>query len=141
MGMTQLTWKHMAQVFAVSLSDTMCSDHPTPVASCPYCRDSAAVLLYQAKLAGRVDATWQEVTTQLARRFQHFEECTTHSAAADVENCPFCRDGDRWRQYVEFCGQQGTRPVRRDADVLADGAVAVSIHDLRGVRKPGLGAR
>lgn len=124
MRMTRLTWKRIAQVFAVSLSYTTCTDHPAPVASCPYCGDSVAVQLYQAKLAGRLDATWHEVTTQLARRFQHFEECTTHSGdAADLEHCPFCRDGDHWRQYVSFCGRQGTQPVRRDADVFADGAV------------------
>lgn len=142
MATSRMTWKRIAQVFAVSLSYTTCTDHGEPQTSCPYCRDSDAVQLYEAKRVGQVEATWQEVATRLAGRFQHFQECTDHRAdAADLDNCPFCRDGEQWRRYVEFCGRQGVQPVRRDVDACADGAIAVSIYDLRGVAKPGITAR
>lgn len=131
------TWKRLATIFAVSLEYKTCTDHPDPLPNCPYCRDDAAVQLYRAKLAGRIDATWQEVTTKLARRFQHFEECNAHTAdSPDLENCPFCRDEDNWRRYVQFCGRQGVQPVRRDAEVFAEGAVAVSIYDIRAQHNP-----
>lgn len=132
------TWKRLATIFAVSLEYKTCTDHTELLPTCPYCRDSAAVQLFRAKLAGRVDATWQEIATKLAYRFQHFEECNAHPAdAPDPENCPFCRDEACWRRYVQFCDRQGVQPVRRDAEVFAEGATAVSIYDIRAQHDPG----
>lgn len=126
------TWKRLATSFAAGLHDKTCTDHAELLDGCPYCRDTAALRVYQAKISGRCDWSWQEVATKLAGRFQHFEECTDHSRkAADPENCPFCHDEDHWQRYVDFCVRQGVSPVRRDVDVIHDGAVSVSIFDLR----------
>lgn len=126
------TWKRLATIFAAGLCDKICTDRVDLRDDCPYCRDAAALRLYAAKVSGQSGCSWQEVVTKLAARFQHFEECTAHDRKGIVpETCPFCDDEARWRRYVDFCGRQGVRPVRRDVDVMLDVAVAVSIYDVR----------
>ena len=126
------TWKLLATVFAAGLHDKTCADHVELRDDCPYCRDAAALGVYRAKVSGQCDRSWQEVVTILAVRFQYFEECSAHGTKdADSENCPFCCDEARWGQYVDFCVRRGVKPLRRDADVMATGAVSVSIYDLR----------
>lgn len=130
------TWKRLATIFAAGLNDTICTEHVELRDDCPYCRDTAALLLYEAKSSGQSGCSWQDVVTELAGRFQHFEECTAHARKDIVaEPRPFCDDEARWQRYVDFCGRQGVRPVRRD--VMLDGAVAVSIYDVR--RNPVVG--
>lgn len=125
------TWKRLATIFAAGLHDNVCTDHEEHRDDCPYCRDTVALQVYRSKIAGRSDWSWRDVATKLATRFQHFAECTDHKPKdADPENCPFCHDKSSWQRYVDFCGRQGVTPVRRDADIIHDGAV-VSIFDLR----------
>jgi hypothetical protein len=126
------TWKGLATVFAAGLRDKTCTDHAELHDDCPYCRDTAALGIYLAKISGQCDLSWHEVVSTLARRFQFFEECSAHGATnADPENCPFCHDESSWQRYVDFCARQRVTPMRRDADVLADGAVWVSIYNIR----------
>lgn len=126
------TWKRLATILAAGLHDKTCTDHPVPLDDCPYCRDTAALQIYQAKLEGRCDWPWQDVVAKLAARFQHFAECTTHGPNdADPENCPFCHDETRWQQYVDFCHRRGVKPLRRDVDVMMDGAESIPLDDLR----------
>lgn len=130
--MARTTWKRLATIFAAGLSDKICTDHVELQADCPYCRDTAALGLYEAKVSGQSGSSWQEVVTKLAGRFQHFEECTAHVRnAIEPSPCPFCADEGRWQRYVDFCVRRGVNPVRRDVDVMLDGAVAVSIYDIR----------
>ena len=132
MAAGRTTWKRLATVFAAGLHDKTCTEHVELHDDCPYCRDTAALGVYRAKVSRQCDWPWQGVVTTLAGRFQYFEECSAHSpTAADPENCPFCRDEAHWRRYVDFCVRQGVKPLRRDADLMADGAVSVSIYDLR----------
>ncbi|RAV04253.1 hypothetical protein DQP56_00070 [Mycolicibacter senuensis] len=120
-------------VLAARLHDRTCTDHVELRDDCPYCRDTAALQVYQAKASGQDSCSWQEVVATLARRMQYFEECSAHGPKdADPENCPFCHvDEATWRRYVDFCGRRGVKPLRRDADALADGAISVSIYDLQ----------
>lgn len=132
MSVARTTWKRLALVLAARLHDRICADHVELRDDCPYCRDAAALQVYQAKASGQCDYSWQEVVATLARRCQYFEECSAHGPTdADPENCPFCHDEASWRRYVDFCISQGVKPLRRDADVMADGAVSVSIYDLQ----------
>ncbi len=132
MAAARTTWKRLATVFAAGLYDKTCTDHVELRDDCPYCRDTAALRVYRSKVSGLCDWPWQEVVATVASRFQYFEECSAHGPTdADPENCPFCRDEAHWRQYVDFCVRRGVKPLRRDADLLADGSVSVSIYDLR----------
>lgn len=131
-GVGRMTWRRLAVVFAAGLRDKTCTDHVPPRDDCPYCRDSAAMEVYEAKVAGRSTAPWRDVVTALAVRFQHFEECPGHSVeAADAAACPFCRDEHWWRRYVEFCRRQGAAAVRRDVDVVAERSVTVPLDVFR----------
>lgn len=124
----RLTWRRLATVFAASLRDKTCTDHAQLCDECPYCRDTAAVQLYEAKVSGKSAVSWQEVVTALAVRFQHFEECAGHSAeAVDWSQCPFCRDENWWHSYVGFCRRRGVAAVRRDVDVIAERSVSVPL--------------
>jgi hypothetical protein len=126
------TWKGLATVFAAGLHDKTCTDHVELQADCPYCRDTAALTIYLAKISGQNDASWQDVVEALAGRFQFFEECSAHGASdTDPETCPFCHDESSWQRYVDFCVRQRVTPMLRDADVMADGAASVSIYDIR----------
>lgn len=132
MAGVRTTWKRLATVFAAGLHDKTCTDHVELHDDCPYCRDTAALRVYRAKVSGQCDWPWQDVVATVAGRFQYFEECNAHGPTdANPESCPFCRDEAHWRQYVDFCVRRGVKPLRRDADVMADGAVSVSICDLR----------
>lgn len=131
----RMTWRRLATIFAAGLHDKTCADHIPLRDDCPYCRDTAALRIYEAKASGRCDWPWQRVATILAARFQYFEECSAHHAAdTDPDNCPFCHDEARWREYVDFCARRRVKPLRRDADIVADGAQSISIYDLRSER-------
>lgn len=132
LALGRITWQRMSTIFAAGLRDTSCEDHTELHTDCPFCRDTAAVQVYEEKVSGESALTWQAVATILADRFQHFAECSAHNKSSeDPDNCPFCRDELVWRKYLEFCGRQGVHAVRRDADYLAESTVAVSIFDIR----------
>lgn len=119
----RMTWRRISTQFASYLRMSICADHSDYCGPCPFCRDTAAVKVFEAKRSGKLpDTSWKDIATVLAVRFQYFVDCGTHTAAnADPEGCPFCADRATWDEYVAFSRRRGVRPIDRFADAIPSG--------------------